>query len=112
VVAVPLSFEGKAKLLSMGTYPDVPLQTHPAKPDIKGARELRNEARALLAGGVDPSAHRKAGKAARSDRAANSFEVVTREWYGKMIPRGTLPTPTRPSAGSSAMFSPGLVASP
>src|SRR5688500_7648350 len=71
-------FNGKAKLLSMGTFPDVPLQTHPSKPAIKGARELREEARALLASGVDPSAHRKAGKAARSDRAANSFELVTR----------------------------------
>jgi integrase len=33
--------------------------------------------------GVDPSAHRKAQKLATADRAANSFEVVAREWHAK-----------------------------
>lgn len=69
--------EGKQKRLSMGVYPDVPL----AK-----ARERRDEARKLLAYGIDPSEHRKATKTARADRAANSFEVVAREWYGKLAP--------------------------
>jgi integrase len=68
---------GKEKLLSMGTYPDIGL----AK-----ARERRDEARKLLADGIDPSEHRKATKTARADRAANSFEVVAREWYGKHAP--------------------------
>ena len=68
---------GKQKRLSMGVYPDVPL----AK-----ARERRDEARKLLADGIDPSEHRKATKTARADRAANSFEVVAREWYGKLGP--------------------------
>jgi len=68
---------GKEKRLSLGVYPDVPL----AK-----ARERRDEARKRLADGIDPSEHRKATKAARSDRAANSFEVVAREWYGKLAP--------------------------
>lgn len=70
-------FGGKAKLLSMGTYPDIGL----AK-----ARERRDEARKLVADGIDPSEHRKATKTARADRAANSFEVVAREWYGKLSP--------------------------
>lgn len=70
-------FAGKEKLLSMGTYPDVGL----AK-----ARERRDEARKLLADGIDPSQHRKAAKAAGSERAGNSFEVVAREWYAKMSP--------------------------
>lgn len=70
-------FGGKEKLLSMGVYPDVPL--------LK-ARERRDEARKLLADGIDPSEHRKATKTARADRAANSFEVVAREWYGKLAP--------------------------
>ncbi len=68
---------GKQKRLSMGVYPDVPL----AK-----ARERRDEARKLLADGIDPSDHRKATRTARADRAANSFEVVAREWYGKLAP--------------------------
>jgi integrase len=64
-------FEGKQKLLALGVYPDVPLVL---------ARERREEARKLLAAGVDPSENRKAAKAARLERAENSFEVMTREW--------------------------------
>lgn len=70
-------FGGKEKLLSMGVYPDTGLAQ---------ARERRDEARKLLAVGIDPSEHRKATKSARADRAANSFEVVAREWYGKLAP--------------------------
>jgi integrase len=61
----------------MGVYPDVSL----AK-----ARERRDEARKLLADGIDPSKNRKAQKAARADRNANSFEVVAREWFAKFKP--------------------------
>jgi len=67
-------FAGKEKRLSLGTYPDA---------SLKEARAARDEARKLLAAGVDPSEHRKASKAASADRAANSFEVVSREWYAK-----------------------------
>ena len=70
-------FDGKHKSLSMGVYPDVSL----AK-----ARERREEARKLLADGIDPSENRKAKKSAKADRAANSFEVVAREWYAKHKP--------------------------
>jgi integrase len=68
---------GKRKTLSMGVYPDVSLAQ---------ARERRDEARAMLAQGIDPSANRQAIKSARMDRAANSFEVVAREWYAKYSP--------------------------
>ncbi|MCO5118775.1 MAG: integrase arm-type DNA-binding domain-containing protein [Burkholderiaceae bacterium] len=68
---------GKEKLLSMGTYPDTGLAQ---------ARERRDEARKLLADGIDPSEHRKATKAMRAERDANSFEAVAREWYAKMAP--------------------------
>ena len=64
-------FDGKAKMLSFGTYPDV---------GLKEARDKRDAARNLLAAGVDPSEHRKATKATRVERAANSFEVICREW--------------------------------
>lgn len=67
-------FEGKEKRLSLGVYPDV---------GLKEARERRDAARKLLADGVDPSANRKAQKAAKVDEAANSFEVVAREWFAK-----------------------------
>ncbi len=68
---------GKEKLLSLGTYPEV---------SLKEARDRRDEARKLLTHGVDPSEQRKAMKTAQADRAANSFEVVAREWYAKQVP--------------------------
>jgi integrase len=40
-------------------------------------------AKRSLAYGIDPSENRKAQKLARADSAANSFEVVAREWLSK-----------------------------
>ncbi|MFC3549562.1 tyrosine-type recombinase/integrase [Lysobacter cavernae] len=65
---------GKRNTLSLGTYPDV---------GLADARERHAEVRKLLAAGVDPGEHRKASKAAGEERAANSFEVVAREWLDK-----------------------------
>lgn len=65
-------FAGKEKLLALGTYPTVTL---------KDARDRREEARKKLAAGYDPSEARKAQKRADKDKAANSFEVVAREWF-------------------------------
>lgn len=67
-------FDGKEKLLSLGVYPDV---------GLKIARERREAARKLVAEGVDPSENRKAMKSAKADRAANSLEVIAREWFAK-----------------------------
>ena len=73
-------FGGKRKTLSMGTYPGT---------GLKEARERRDAARKLLASGVDPGTNRKAEKAAGVDRAANSFEVVAREWLALKKPEWT-----------------------
>jgi len=62
---------GKEKLLSLGVYPDV---------GLKDARQRRDDARKMLAEGIDPGAQRKAQKASRVERSANSFEVIAREW--------------------------------
>ncbi|WP_345812552.1 integrase arm-type DNA-binding domain-containing protein [Paraburkholderia sp. PREW-6R] len=70
-------FDGKEKRLSLGTYPDV---------SLKDARDRRDEARKLLANGVDPSVERKVQKAATIERAANSFEAVAREWFARQSP--------------------------
>jgi len=67
-------FVGKEKRLSLGVYPDV---------GLKEARDRRDDARKLLANDIDPSENRKAQKAAKVGRAANSFEVVAREWFEK-----------------------------
>ncbi|MFM7009983.1 MAG: tyrosine-type recombinase/integrase [Betaproteobacteria bacterium] len=67
-------FAGKRKTLSMGVYPET---------SLKEARSKRDEARKMLANGIDPGEHRKAQKAASNERAANSFEVICREWLEK-----------------------------
>ncbi len=64
-------FNGKEKRLSLGAYPAV---------GLKAARTMREDARQLLAQGIDPAAHKQAQKASRSERAGNSFEVIAREW--------------------------------
>ena len=70
-------FEGKEKRLSLGTYPDV---------SLKDARERRDEARRLMANGIDPSEHRKAKRTAKAEQTANSFEAIAREWFSKHEP--------------------------
>ena len=65
-------FQGKEKLLSLGTYPVVTL---------KGARERALELKRQLADGIDPGAERKAVKASREGALANSFEPIAREWH-------------------------------
>jgi integrase len=55
------------KLISLGAYPDVPL---------KRAREKRDDARRLVADEIDPSADRKAKRAAM----LVTFEGVAQEW--------------------------------
>lgn len=58
---------GKEKLLALGAYPDVPL---------KRAREKRDEARRLIADGIDPSAQKKAERQASAD----TFSALAKEY--------------------------------
>ena len=70
-------FEGKQKTLSLGAYPAT---------GLKEAREARDNAKALLARGVDPSEEKRRVKAAAETMAkiqGMTFEVVGREWFGK-----------------------------
>lgn len=53
------------------------------------ARAKRDEARKLLARNVDPGVQRKAAQAAGKHSAANSFEVVAREWLAVKAPERT-----------------------
>lgn len=73
-------FEGKEKVLALGTYPQVSLAE---------ARDLMRAARKELRNGVDPGAARRAQKLARELRAANSFEIVAREWWERFKPTWT-----------------------
>lgn len=65
---------GKPKTLGLGVYPEVSL----AK-----ARQRRNKAREQLADGLDPSIARREEKQNKANAAANTFEVVSRDWLGK-----------------------------
>jgi len=64
---------GKEKSLSLGTYPDISLKT---------ARQRRDEARTLLAKGIDPSVVRKA----QQFQQDQTLEGVAREWVSKRSP--------------------------
>jgi hypothetical protein len=61
--------DGKEKLLSLGTYPEVSLAQ---------ARVRRDEARKQVADGIDPSQVRKALKQSKYHNES-TFEVVARE---------------------------------
>ncbi|MHB8387613.1 tyrosine-type recombinase/integrase, partial [Metallibacterium sp.] len=60
----------KRNTLALGMFPDV---------SLRKARYRRDEARAMLADGIDPSAQRKAVKA----ECSNTFEAIAREWHAK-----------------------------
>ena len=64
-------FDGKEKLLALGTYPAV---------SLKLARERRDEARELLAAGIDPGQARKEAKEERAAAVA-AVAAVAREWF-------------------------------
>ena len=64
----------KEKRLSLGVYPDV---------SLKEARDRRDEAKKLIANGIDPGEQRKSEHRATAAKAVNTFEAVMREWYEK-----------------------------
>ena len=64
-------FLAKRKTLALGSYPDVSLLE---------ARDRRDVARKQLANDIDPGESKKAVKASGLEAAANSLEVVAREW--------------------------------
>lgn len=67
-------FLGKQKTLALGVYPEVSLAQ---------ARQRRDQARKLLAEGLDPSEAKRAEKISRKLAADNTFEVVARAWLEK-----------------------------
>ncbi len=75
-------FEGKHKLLAFGVFPDV---------SLADARERRDQARRLLAKGIDPGQQAKLDKIAASLAAANTFGAVADEWLEKAEKDGLSP---------------------
>jgi integrase len=69
-------FGRQEKLLALGRYPEVTL----AK-----ARDAREEARALLRDGRDPSAERRLRRAANTAAAETTFESIARSWHAQQV---------------------------
>lgn len=67
-------FGGKENLLSFGAYPSVTLA---------GARRLRDQARALLASGEDPSAAKKEQMRLSREAAGDTFAKFAEAYIAK-----------------------------
>ncbi len=81
-------FDGKEKLLSLGTYPDVPLAGGKDKKTgalIEGARDRRDDARKFLSQGIDPGAVRKSEKASKAAAGQNTLEPYARKWHADRV---------------------------
>ena len=65
---------GKQNTIGLGAFPTVKLAD---------ARDQRQKVRDLLNDNVDPVEQRRAEEASRATAAANNFEAVAREWFGK-----------------------------
>lgn len=68
-------FNDKQKTISFGVYPEV---------SLREAREKRDKARKQLSEGTDPGAAKQEEKRTAKIAAANSFEVIAREWLAHM----------------------------
>ncbi len=62
---------GKQPRISLGIYPEI---------SLRDARARRDEARNLVAKGIDPRVHRRQERAAAAAATANTFEAVFRLW--------------------------------
>lgn len=72
-------FDGKQKQLALGAYPTV---------SLADARAAREDAKKLLASGIDPSVQAKLEKVARATSSANTFSVIADEYVDKMRREG------------------------
>jgi integrase len=75
-------FAGKEKTLSLGIYPAV---------SLKDARSKRDEAKAALAAGIDPSQQKKAEKLERVSAAGITFQIVSADYQDKLKREGKAP---------------------
>ena len=71
-MAPQVSCAGREKKLAIGTYPEV---------SFLEARKRRDEARELIAAGGDPSREKQRAKARAVTEAANTFDLIAREYF-------------------------------
>lgn len=65
-------YGNKDKRLALGTYPEI---------SLKGARDLKDEARQQVARGLNPAFVRKEQKLLARHNVVNNFEALAREWH-------------------------------
>lgn len=71
-------FLGRERMMALGVYPVV---------SLADARKRREDAKKLLANGIDPATAKKERKREAIQNAANTFEAVGREWHTKQLER-------------------------
>ena len=72
---------GKERRISLGVYPDIGLAE---------ARDRREEARKMVAMGIDPAEQRRQEKATLIADTVNTFEAIAREWFATFSPKWVL----------------------
>ncbi|MBF8733061.1 integrase arm-type DNA-binding domain-containing protein [Pseudomonas guariconensis] len=72
------TWHAKQARISMGTYPAI---------GLRDARERRDEARSLVAKGIDPRDERRQAKAEAAVHQENTFEAVANRWHAFKLPR-------------------------
>ena len=90
---------GKERKLSLGPFPDV---------GLKEARAKRDEARAMLASGRDPSHERQTAKLAARFAADNTFAAIAEEFIDKRVRDGIADTTKGKTEWLLSLLKPGL----
>jgi Arm DNA-binding domain len=72
-------FDGKEKMLSLGSFPEV---------SLADARRKRDEALALLANGINPSEQKKQDKLVEEAARRNTFGAVAEEYLERLVASG------------------------
>ena len=69
-------FSGIQKTLSIGIFPDV---------SLADARDKRDQAKKLLASGIDPSEIKRVERLQREIVSSNNFEAIARDWFDRHL---------------------------
>ena len=75
-------FAGRERLLSLGAYPQL---------SLKDTRTKRDEAKALLAAGIDPGQARRQEKIANATTTAATFQALADEYLDRLKREGKAP---------------------
>jgi len=92
-------FAGKEKKLSLGRYPDV---------SLKEARVRRDQARSMIADGIDPGAVKQAKTLAAKLSAATTFQAVAEEYLDKASREGRAAVTIKKSRWLLSLLTPSI----